>query len=638
MINILLLILIINQIFHIVVKPHISTLNCGIWGFFGNINKFDLSKFNILGINNEDRGGDAIGIASQESIIHNINHTKYTDFIATNKLKHPSKKINYVAGHVRKASEYTTRKFEEYAQPMLNWNDDFTEINHIFSHNGTLLEYNKLFDLHLKDIGVSKFSYLNINTGDISINTINDSHVLFQSLIHKKYEVLRDYAGTAAFVYYDTKTKELYLYAGKSKNMHNSFVSNERPLYYLQGKDYIWYSSIESGLKIIGNKDDIFSVTPNTVMIFKDGLLINTIAIDRSNSGQSVYKTKALKPVYNPEGFVKNLYKNYSGSESKNDVPLNRSLVILPHKTNIFKEVLTGSTLCVEFVNSRYYHAGRLINGIYHLTETGLVKPTANYTSSYNKAITDVYYFVDGIMLLDHTSYNEVCRLIKKHNHKQGRVGYFKLLCQHSVYPIANIFSDNVDCQKVFYHHIKNENVDGEFRYTGSMYPLFSNTAYFFVSGILNGTSVLPNERHANHSFNHEKPKPIGRFCKECGLMLGELEDHLCDFCAEVKFQEIKETINKGSENTAPWYEEDDNDENEETTDVNELIDLTKTNNLSEDDIKSELNSIDVAISELKYRLLGEDDPFLKKTKEVCEEIQDALTELTNWSWENNIS
>src|SRR6056297_970182 len=124
MINIILIILIINQIYNIIFKPKQLTLNCGLFGFEGNINKFNLHKFNLLGVVNQDRGRDAIGVVTNKTIVHETTTDKYLDYIGKNQLIIPKKDISYVAGHVRKSSDYSNKKLKEYTQPVIDWNEE----------------------------------------------------------------------------------------------------------------------------------------------------------------------------------------------------------------------------------------------------------------------------------------------------------------------------------------------------------------------------------------------------------------------------------------------------------------------------------------------------------------------------------
>ncbi len=63
-INIYLILLLISTIIYLIDPKRQAVLYCGIFAFYGDNKYFSRDKFNILGIFNDSRGGDACGIGS----------------------------------------------------------------------------------------------------------------------------------------------------------------------------------------------------------------------------------------------------------------------------------------------------------------------------------------------------------------------------------------------------------------------------------------------------------------------------------------------------------------------------------------------------------------------------------------------
>jgi len=622
MINIILIILIINQIYNIIFKPKQLTLNCGLFGFEGNINKFNLHKFNLLGVVNQDRGRDAIGVVTNKTIVHETTTDKYLDYIGKNQLIIPKKDISYVAGHVRKSSDYSNKKLKEYTQPVIDWNEELTKFNYIFSHNGTLFKHEELYDLYLNDLNKKQFLYLDVDDGSVKYNDINDSNVLMQALINKKYEILENYAGTAAFAFYDNIKNELYLYSGKSKNSYGYYEGIERPLSYLQGEDYIWYSSEDSALDAICNpdKENVQKVEPNTLMIFKNGKLINTVEIDRTNAGQTVSNTKIFNQVNTKVKYNESYYNNPARKALNSYKPTIDKGEAYKEEYQIFRnESIVKSSNFVQFKNGRYILNGKFINGIYHLTERGFVKEHSDYTTDLPSMITDVYYFIDGVMLTDHTDYNKITRLIKRNNLKRTDTEYFNILCKYSVYPISNIFSTYKEFKKIFYRHCTINNVEGPFRADTDSSPLFCNKTYKFKNGYLIETNIKPVDKQADHSYRRiDSPKYSyeKEYCEKCGKELDFMESDLCDKCKG--FYGILEDEFPIKNNT-------------KVSDLPFDADFTIT------ELKAELNLLDFSISDLKDRISGGNNLFFTEVERSVDDIYDKLTQLYNWIQENDI-
>ena len=106
MITIILTTLLISSIIQYLSKTNTAVLYCGIFGFIGDLSYFSWDKFNILGIINDSRGGDACGIAMGKDVYHfNDKENKlYYDMIAKMVMPKIDDNIPFIFGHTRKTS------------------------------------------------------------------------------------------------------------------------------------------------------------------------------------------------------------------------------------------------------------------------------------------------------------------------------------------------------------------------------------------------------------------------------------------------------------------------------------------------------------------------------------------------------
>jgi hypothetical protein len=236
---------------------------CGIFGFSGKLNeKFDVSKIKILGLYNEARGTDSTGIYSPENELSK-SLDKISLFIQNKEIK----KDSFLLGHVR--AKTIGLSTIENAHPF-----EYGSI--IGLHNGTLKNHWEL---------CKKYK---LNAIDYNV----DSQVLIKSLSKfKDPRVLYDFDGAAAVVFTDKNLNK-----GKS---HTIFVfrNNERPLFYGETEEGIYYSSLQESLKSI-NCENIKSFEINNLYVIKNGKIISNILIERDlkekKNQDSVQTTQAV--------------------------------------------------------------------------------------------------------------------------------------------------------------------------------------------------------------------------------------------------------------------------------------------------------------------------------------------------------
>jgi len=479
MVNIILGILLINLFIHYITKTPYTALNCGIWGFHGkNDTNFSWNKFNILGIINDKRGGDATGrMIGKDYEHHNQKGSKtYTDFIS-NILNPAYKDENIIFGHTRKTS-MTAKGTDgiEYTQPYPIRGVE-GDIIGMGMHNGTL--YNS-DDLQEEYEVPDELEYY--KEDEVIKHKPNDSQILLWTLLVKQdYSILENYDGSAALAWYDFRNEHLYLFRGESEaSSYAKVKTEERPLYVLQEANNVWFSSEEKPLWIISQKKfpEIDKIKPNTVLVYEKGILIDSIEIDR--------KGKQYKPYngynsYNSNNSGSNWgYWGNNNHNSNNNRSLPAANTAKPTlKINaIEEEVIPHTNNSVVFARGRYWVSKtKRAHGIYHIDITGTIQDKPKLVGS-KFEITKPYYFIDGVMITDHISFQEYLRKYKIVTSSLKENFLRKEVIKAAVYPVHQYGTDgtmsywNIDKKDWWY-------------YTGEIKPLFSNRVYIYERGDL---------------------------------------------------------------------------------------------------------------------------------------------------------
>ncbi len=294
MLNIVLILLFIHTLLYKIFGGNTNVLACGLFGYIsGEKNHtFNWDKFNYLGRDNDERGGDSIGRMVGEDVVKFINSKKakttYEDFVINHKNSSPA---NIALGHTRKASVGGIS--QNTAQPIV-LDLPTGEGRFIMVHNGTIHNWREL---------AAKYK--------IETTGKSDSMVLAEIIMNNGYGVLTEYNGAAAIMIRDDRhPNTLFVFKGESKN-YQRVASEERPLYYYQEtEDSMYLSSKEEGLYFIGGDvDTVFDFEPNILYEIFEGRIIDTTKYDRVNMSQSIVtETNYAKNTthYNVSGFVGN--------------------------------------------------------------------------------------------------------------------------------------------------------------------------------------------------------------------------------------------------------------------------------------------------------------------------------------------
>lgn len=531
MINLFLVLLLIHSVLAWLIKPGYRALYCGLFGFIGSdMRRFDSDKFNILGLYNDSRGGDACGRVIDNLVEHSSEYgfRDYKDYGSYYDMTKP-KKFGTVIGHTRKASVGGHLKM--YTQPFVIRNPkSLDKVIYAGAHNGTLHNYEELAEMYKLP---KMTTYVDQETGESKEVKSNDTQVLLSVLMAQKdYSILEKYNGGAALVWHDRITNSTYLFRGVSKKYASGKPEEERPLYLLsEGPKTHWFSSMEEPLMMIAKSEEpkISMIDPNTVYVFKKGELVDKFEVNRSEAQQNrVYKTsnqtgsggKRNDYGYDSNFYDDDYYGRYSGYGDYPSVDAISSDALaddvntLPEgNENAHAKVLAESIASsayhgdkVYFSRFLYYHNGRKCHGIYHLDAAGNVRAgIGKYTRKYQ--------FFEGLMLQETAPFYNIVSQVKKL--KSGTI-YMgskldELLYEFVVYPFvthANGMGQPVTSQYAKY------------RFNGTVSPLFSQKDYRIVDGNIMSVSTRMVYNNAVHKANPENLKGEYYYEKEAQLQI----------------------------------------------------------------------------------------------------------------------
>jgi len=485
---------------------------CGIIGWSGsNPRRFNKQKFDILGLFNNSRGGDSVGVSTDGEIYYGTGTAKnYDDFIVEGGYLPPFE-IPVVIGHMRKASVGVVN--ENNAHPFGFGGEPEEKFKFIGCHNGTLSNYEDLGKKYEVETSIWK------EDRRFERNKV-DSEVLLEILYKTKNpDVLEEYIGGAALLFQDlNKPNKLYAFHGASKREVGDHLGlvEERPLYYYQeSKDSVYISSIEEALIFIGGVKDenVFEFEHNILYEIKDGNVSKAIRvkIDRRGAGQR----KSYGGFTTGGRGIASTINDYNLSHRKSkkrERTKTKRLKRLESVANIYDEtVIEGDYLSAIYYNKlRYWRNGHLISGVftfvrkygfykigevaadaqnklyrfmgeYFSLETGdfvndklvdeRIKSDATMfiPFEYGTKEMPVYFFHQGIML------ESIYDFIALNGHKAFT---FEQLSEMSKYPICKIGKHRLpnDKQNILYNGQK---------YTNNIIPLGSRNCYNIESGNL---------------------------------------------------------------------------------------------------------------------------------------------------------
>lgn len=571
MLNIIIIILLIHSLISFKLKPSLSVLYCGLFGFIGDSpKKFNWDKFNILGAMNDIRGGDSCGRMVNNNLEYgNDKLSKYKDYVLA--YNNPPMNSLSAFGHTRKASSGGSRA--EYTQPIAIWSDDEifakkyetaprkwkkwadgmlekyeTFLAYSIAHNGTIHNYEEI---------ASEYS--------IDHKGLNDTTVLAHILFLHGYEVLEKYQGSAALVIYDRFYEDaLFLYHGKSKRYEaTKEADEERPLNIWQrDNNTIYFSSERFPLQFIGGKgDEVFNLKYNTVFRVVGNIFITERKIDRSkafqvkpwkNSNNNInynYKRSNYeKHHFNGYGYDNDDESTYydsiknKGKKSKiSTVPV---MNIMRQKTSYDNHKAFKNLVDINFENEVFgydsniftrivYHQGfywkcrskndlELLTGAYNVNLIGVID--TKFPSDHPE-----YYFYKGILLKNKEGFNVVTgglavKQVSFSKQYTNASTFSAKMCSYSKYPIHTL--NPVDAK---YQDIRDSS---QSFYTGSYSPIFSKRTYHVERGDLMGITLRTHFNKEEVSENFQVANEVQKsFFHENWNLCGSCKTFDCDNC-----------------------------------------------------------------------------------------------------------
>lgn len=440
---------------------------CGIYGFSlkpGADKRSALNKLKILGLYNITRGRDASGIFINGEI---IKKTDEFDDLIENEVFSDNFKGRVVLGHNRQGS-FGYKKTVEEAHPFLI-ND-----NLVFTHNGTIKNTEEL----CKKYGVKK--------EDFNV----DSKLLGTLLYTEGSEVLACYKGYAALAYTALdEPNTLFLFHGESKEYKDGSILEERPLYYMETVDGVFYSSLENSLKAIKEFEDEEpqNLAYNKIFKIQDGEFVmdEIVEIDRKETNVYVYTTSVNNFISDNAYFNRRL-NSHRNRSSYLPAVINKKEDF--DMTMIFKEsypikIVDTAKTDFKIYNQDfiYSHMGRywlpikkLLDGPIYLKKGGIVSNHADKSS-------ELCYFFHGVLLKDKEAYTTIYELSKVVNginwaNSPKDFNFAMEISKFSQYPVTNLPREyNHTMSKEYTHMWYKEKFEKK---NDSFTPKFSGRSY----------------------------------------------------------------------------------------------------------------------------------------------------------------
>lgn len=367
MINILIIFLLVHYIGLIIFKPKLNTLNCGIFAWAGkDFKKFDKSKFDILGLYNNERGGDSCGVSTDGEIYYGVGSflKNYHEFIVQKNYKSP---LLYptVIGHTRKSSNGTINEHNAHPFGFGTLNEGFEFIG---CHNGTLINHLEI----AKKYNIDEDHFKQDN-GHFDRSKI-DSEILLEGIYKTKdIKILNDYIGGAAILFQDLNEPNIiYAFHGASRKETTDVseqIFEERPLYYYrENKNSLYISSIPEPLIAIGGELEktVFEFDHNYVYKIENGDIDKAIKykVDRSKSAHK----RGYAPVVTHHNQAAAFHLGQHGMKLGRNRNKNKKKKVSDNTKifNIYDEIQDDFFKSkVYYKNLRYFRNGHKINGIW---------------------------------------------------------------------------------------------------------------------------------------------------------------------------------------------------------------------------------------------------------------------------------
>lgn len=424
---------------------------CGIFGIINNKpSKFNKTAFNILGINNDSRGGDSCGIFIDGEVEYGVNKEKlYADFFKTSELLNKTKKCKIALGHCRKASVGAINI--NTAQPVVLRNDK-GEVEFVVIHNGTIYNYKELAEKYIPNIDI---------TG------LTDSQVMARIFYHCGYDVLEEYYGGAVFVIVDYReeTPKIFMWKGSSRQTSaNTLSVDERPLYFIETKEGIIFSSISTYLHAF-SEGVVYSINANTLLSVEADDIYVEKEYNRSKVTQSQYYPKIVP------------CSTYYGFNDFEEFDLFKPINNVENKTKCDQNAKVRVTY-----EGLYERNGTLLHGCYCIDLNGTVYEKEDLSKNIVKL-----WFWEGVLLYSNKEFTFLVNTCKHFCLSPSDIKWtsVELLNYFSPYPVSHADYIPTNYKGLHCKALKDNTMEP---FTGSVIHFLDGKRTIYAQGFVRGT------------------------------------------------------------------------------------------------------------------------------------------------------
>lgn len=429
---------------------------CGLFGVITTKpTKLNKTIFNVLGVENDTRGGDSCGIFIDGEVEYGVNENKYySNFFKTSKLLKATKKCSIALGHCRKASVGVIN--ETTAQPIVLTNDD-GKIEFVVMHNGTIYNYKELARKYIPEI---------------DITNLTDSQVMARIFYYKGYDVLNEYYGGAVFVIVDYRENKPKILLWKGASKQNSACLNkteERPFKFTVSNDKFIFSSLGTYLEVFSN-DTIYTLIPNNLIEVCEGDVYSVAEYKRDDVTQSSYYPKTTT-YFEDDNDV--FYSESYYYDTRNTIP--------SKTTNTTKETVKDNKERLTITDGGLYEINNQpASGVYNVDSNGnIVKEKGNNILT--------LYFWDGVLLYGIQAYCFLKNACRYYDMLETDVKYTmcEVLNYLSPYPIAHPdYTSPYTNKALFYKSVDTLNM---IPYMGTIHRFLMHPTEHFINGNKSG-------------------------------------------------------------------------------------------------------------------------------------------------------